>query len=97
MADVELKKAAANAAIDDMGQANAAMTAALQDMLDRIRPLQQSFSGDSAQAWAEFQGTVNAAINKMNTTFTQGTQALTSMVDLQIQADLAGGRQLSAQ
>ncbi|MFE4451353.1 WXG100 family type VII secretion target [Streptomyces sp. NPDC056796] len=95
MADVQVKKAAAHAVIDDMVQANSTMTAALQDMLDRIRPLQASFSGNAAAAWTEFQTTVNMSVEKMNSTFGQGAQSLERMVDAQIGADHRAASQLA--
>ncbi|MFH8221112.1 WXG100 family type VII secretion target [Streptomyces sp. NPDC018057] len=95
MPDVTLVKAAANTAIEEMTQANKAMVDALQDMLDRIRPLQHSFQGTTATAWNDFQNTVNTSISQMNHAFGQGAQALERMVDAQIEADLRGGQIMS--
>ncbi|MGW1837528.1 hypothetical protein [Streptomyces sp. BBFR2] len=90
MADTHLLVDRARQDAMELTQANTEMKAALDDMINQLNPIKQSFEGATSTAWQEVQNAVQAAEAEMHTAHQQGTTALENMIQAIIDADNKG-------
>lgn len=92
MADIDMLVNESRQDVDKLNQANTAMTQALQDMVEQLKPIAESFKGASSTAWQEVQGMVNNTILQMNDSHRKGVDALNEMIERLLQHDLQGSK-----
>jgi WXG100 family type VII secretion target len=79
VANIQLNHEGVNQAVADMQQATSQIESALDDLMQQLRPLAESFTGQSASAWAQFQNAVNTAETAMSADFGKGSTVLDTM------------------
>lgn len=80
MADINLDYSGAEQAIDDMRQASQRIDSQLTELIQQLQPFAQAFVGQAADAYHEFQNKVSQLEASMQTSLTQGSQILDSMM-----------------
>jgi len=90
MADVTLHHPQVEQAAADMQQATMQMSNALDDLETGMSAMASTFSGQSADAWREFQAAANRAEIDMQAAFGHGAIVLTQMHETHKRADHHG-------
>lgn len=80
MADINLDYKGAEQAIDDMRTASQKIDSQLTDLMQQLQPFAQSFVGQAAEAYQEFQRRVSQLESSMQTSLAQGSQILDGMI-----------------
>ena len=92
MADVTIFHARVEQAVADMQQATVQMGNALDNLEVGLTAMASTFSGQSAEAWREFQAAANQADVNMQNAFGHGSIVLTDMHEIQKYADYKGAQ-----
>lgn len=88
MADINLNYKGTEPAIEDMARASQQIDSQLTDLMQQLQPFAQQFVGQAAAAYQQFQSRVNQLESAMQTSLTQGSQILDSMMQAHRSSDL---------
>lgn len=79
MADISVSHIGVDQAVTDMQQATTQIETELDNLMHQLQPLAQSFAGQAAGAWVDFQNTVSSAESAMSADFGKGSTVLDTM------------------
>lgn len=87
---IHLNHETVNEAVNEMMTANQQMLAAMDDLVQELTPLAQTFEGETKNAWQEVQRTIDAQHQRMTEAFGNASGVLTSMHETLTTADHRG-------
>jgi uncharacterized protein YukE len=90
MANIQLKHEGVDQAVEAMQQATREMHNALDNLVQGMTPMAQTFTGAAATAWVEFQTAAHQADSGMQGLFGQGSVILADMHEAHIRSDRSG-------
>jgi uncharacterized protein YukE len=96
VADISLNHEGVNQAVAEMQQATSQIENSLDDLMQQLRPLATSFTGESANAWVQFQNAVSSAEHAMSADFGKGATVLDTMHGSLTDGDKRGAAILGA-